>query len=106
MPKKPELIVMLTWHDYTVENAHQVFEQCKDAQASYWGMKELPLPMEQMQQLYAYMKSCGKTTILEVVAYTEEEGLAGARRLWLVVVIFLWVPSMPTLSMTIARLTA
>jgi len=80
MPKKPELIVMLTWHDYTVENAHQVFEQCKDAQASYWGMKELPLPMEQMQQLYAYMKSCGKTTILEVVAYTEEAGLAGARK--------------------------
>ena len=32
----------------------------------------------EMKKLYAYMKQCGKTTSLEVVAYTEEEGLAGA----------------------------
>lgn len=79
MPKKPELIVMLTWYDYTVENAIQVFEQSKDSMARCWGMKEHSLPKEQMKQLYAYMRACGKTTFLEVVAYTEEEGLAGAR---------------------------
>lgn len=79
MPKKPELIVMLTWHDYTVENAQQVFDECKDSMARCWGMKEHSLPVEQMKELYAQMKACGKTTFLEVVAYTEEEGLTGAR---------------------------
>ena len=79
MPKKPELIVMLTWHDYTVENAQQVFDECKDSMARCWGMKEHSWPVEQMKELYAKMKACGKTTFLEVVAYTEEEGLTGAR---------------------------
>lgn len=32
-----------------------------------------------MKKLYAYMKKCGKTTILEVVAYTEKECLEGAK---------------------------
>ena len=79
MPKKPELIVMLTWHDYTVENALQVFEESKDSMARCWGMKEHSLPVEQMKELYARMRACGKTTLLEVVAYNEADGLAGAR---------------------------
>ncbi len=70
---------MLTWHDYTVENAAQVFEQCKNSKAKYWGFKEHPLPLDQMKALYAHMKECGKTTFLEVVAYSEQEGLEGAR---------------------------
>ena len=32
-----------------------------------------------MKKLYNYMKECGKKTVLEVVAYSEEEGLAGAK---------------------------
>ena len=75
----PELVVMLTHNDRTVENAYQLFETCKDTKAKYWGFKEEPLPPEQMKALYAYMKACGKITSLEVVAYTEEECLAGAR---------------------------
>ncbi len=75
----PELIVMLTWHDYTVPDAAQIFEQCRHSKARYWGFKEHPLPVEQMRALYTRMKACGKTTCLEVVAYTEAEGLAGAR---------------------------
>ena len=74
----PELIVMLTYNDLTVKNAFDIFEQCKDSKAKYWGFKEEGLPLEQMKKLYAYMKECGKTTGLEVVAYTEEECLAGA----------------------------
>ncbi len=70
---------MLTWHDYTVENAAQVFEQCKNSKAKFWGFKEHPLPLDQMKALYAHMKECGKTTFLEVVAYSEQEGLEGAR---------------------------
>ena len=78
MEKKPILIVMLTHNDRTVTDAYEIFEQCKDSAAMYWGMKEEPLPLEEMQKLFAYMKRCGKTTFLEVVAYTEPECLAGA----------------------------
>lgn len=77
MPK-PELIVMLTWHDYTVPDALDVFEQCRLSSATYWGIKEHSLPVHKMKQLFDRMRSCGKTTILEVVAYTEQEGLDGA----------------------------
>ena len=76
---KPELIVMLTHNDLTVENAYQVFEECRNTKALYWGFKEQPLPIEEMQRLYTRMKQCGKRTVLEVVAYTEAEGLEGAQ---------------------------
>ncbi|NLT09985.1 MAG: hypothetical protein GXY08_10835 [Ruminococcus sp.] len=78
MSDHPELIVMLTYNDQTVLNAFDIFEECKNSKAAIWGFKEMPLPFEEMKRLFAYMKECGKTTSLEVVAYTEEEGLAGA----------------------------
>ncbi len=80
MQERPNLVVMLTHHDYTVENAREIFEACRESRAEYWGMKEEPLPLEEMKSLFAVMKSLGKTTVLEVVAYTEEEGLAGAEK--------------------------
>jgi len=73
-----ELIVMLTHNDCTVENAYRIFDRCKDSKAKFWGLKEKGLSFEQMKKLYAYMKECGKTTALEVVAYTEDECMAGA----------------------------
>lgn len=76
---KPELIVMLTHNDLTVENAYEVFEQCRDTKATYWGFKEQPLPIEEMQRIYRRMKECGKRTALEVVAYSEAEGMEGAQ---------------------------
>lgn len=79
MMHTPHLIVMLTHHDRTVPNAREVFEACADSRAQYWGFKEIGLPLEQMKSLYAAMRECGKTTVLEVVAYTEEECLRGAR---------------------------
>lgn len=75
----PKLIVMLTHNDVTVKNAMEVFEECKDAPAIYWGFKEVGLPLEEMKELVKRMKACGKTTFLEVVAYTEKECLAGAQ---------------------------
>lgn len=75
----PELVVMLTWHDYTVENALEIFEQCKNSDAIYWGVKEQRLSNEALKELFAKIRACGKKTILEVVAYTEKEGLDGAR---------------------------
>ena len=79
MSKNPELIVMLTHNDCTVENAYQVFDECKNSKAKFWGFKEKPLPIDQMKTLYDYMKKCGKTTFLEVVEYNENECLEGAK---------------------------
>ena len=79
MESKPVLVVMLTCDDETVSNAYEIFDKCKDSKAEYWGFKEKPLPLEEMKKLYAYMKSCGKKTVLEVVAYTEAECLEGAK---------------------------
>ena len=76
---RPELIVMLTHNDVTVPDAAEIFRQCRNSRAKFWGFKELPLPLPQMKELYASMKECGKTTFLEVVAYTEEACLEGAR---------------------------
>ena len=74
-----KLIVMLTHNDHTVENASEIFESCKNSKAQYWGFKEKPLPISEMKSLFSRMKSCGKTTFLEVVEYDEESGLHGAK---------------------------
>ena len=68
----PELIVMLTHDDMTVNNAYQIFNQHKDSKAKFWGFKEKSLPIPEMKKLFAYMKAHGKTTFLEVVEYTED----------------------------------
>lgn len=78
MENKPQLIVMLTHNDRTVMNAAEIFEKCKNSKAQFWGFKEEPLPLDEMKTLFAEIKSCNKTTALEVVAYTEEECLKGA----------------------------
>lgn len=79
MDNNLNLIVMLTHNDKTVKNAYEIFEQCKNSKAEFWGFKEEPLHLEEMKKLYKYMKSCGKKTVLEVVTYTEKEGLEGAK---------------------------
>lgn len=78
MKENLNLIVMLTHNDKTVKNAKEIFDECKNSMATYWGMKEENLPLEKMKQLYKNMKQQNKTTVLEVVTYTEEEGLKGA----------------------------
>lgn len=75
----PSLIVMLTHHDRTVANAYEVFDRCKNTEAEFWGFKEVGLPLQEMKRLYSHMHACGKTTVLEVVAYEEDECLQGAR---------------------------
>ena len=74
----PNLVVMLTHKDFTTENAEKIFEQCKNTNAKYWGLKEKPISKDRMKKLFSRMKECGKITFLEVVAYTVEEGLVGA----------------------------
>ena len=76
---KPELIVMLTNHDRTVSEAQDVFEICKNSKAKYFGFKEEGLSLDQMKKLFQYMKENGKTTFLEIVAYSEKECLEGIK---------------------------
>lgn len=76
---KPVFILMLTHNDQTVENALDVFLECKDTPVTYWGFKDIGLSTEKMRRLVQEMKKVGKTTFLEVVSLSEKEGLAGAK---------------------------
>jgi hypothetical protein len=76
---KPEFILMLTYNDTTVKDALQIFRECKDAPVTHWGFKDVGLPPEEMKALVHEMKLAGKTTYLEVVSLSEEEGLRGAQ---------------------------
>lgn len=76
---KTELIIMLTNNDITVTNAAEVFEQCKDLPAKKWGFKDVGLPKDQMIALAKAMKEAGKETYIEVVTYTEEGCMEGAK---------------------------
>jgi hypothetical protein len=76
---KPELIVMLTHQDRTVQDALQLFERTQDYPITHWGFKDVGLSPEEMQRVVTAMKAAGKITFLEVVSLSEEEGLRGAR---------------------------
>ena len=78
-PLKPELIVMLTHHDQTVQNALELFQRTKDYPIKHWGFKDVGLPPEEMKKIVNAMKDAGKITFLEVVSLSEEEGLKGAQ---------------------------
>ena len=57
---KPELIVMLTYNDQTVENAVELFNELKDLTATYWGFKDVGLDREKMKALVQAMRAAGK----------------------------------------------
>ncbi|CAG0987099.1 hypothetical protein ANAEL_02083 [Anaerolineales bacterium] len=76
---KPEFILMLTYNDSTVKDALKIFRECKDTPVTHWGFKDVGLPPEEMKALVREMRDAGKTTYLEVVSLSEEEGLRGAK---------------------------
>lgn len=76
---KPEFILMLTYNDETVSNAKDIFLEMQRLPVTHWGFKDVGLPTDQMCELVRLMKAAGKTTYLEVVSLTEEEGLRGAQ---------------------------
>ncbi|HXD09644.1 MAG TPA: hypothetical protein VN653_06245 [Anaerolineales bacterium] len=76
---KPEFILMLTYNDTTVKDALNIFRECIDAPVEHWGFKDVGLPPDEMKAVVREMKSAGKTTYLEVVSLSEEDGLRGAR---------------------------
>jgi len=73
------LIVMLTHNDVTIRNAQEYFDLCKDLPVEHWGFKNICLPKNEMQDLVTSMKSSGKKTFLEVVTYSEQECMDGAK---------------------------
>lgn len=75
---KPEFILMLTYNDTTVKEALNIFRECRVAPVAHWGFKDVGLPPDEMKLLVHEMKAAGKTTYLEVVSLSEEEGLRGA----------------------------
>jgi len=76
---KPEFILMLTYNDTTVKDALNIFRECKDLPVVHWGFKDIGLPIDEMKVLVHEMRAAGKTTYLEVVSLSEEEGLKGAQ---------------------------
>lgn len=76
---KPELIVMLTYNDKTVENALELFNEMKDTPVTHWGFKDVGRSPNEMKEVVESMNAAGKTTYLEVVSLSEEEGLTGAK---------------------------
>jgi hypothetical protein len=76
---KPEFILMLTYNDTTVRDALKIFQECKDTPVTHWGFKDVGLPPDEMKALVREMKDAGKTTYLEVISLSEEEGLRGAK---------------------------
>jgi len=76
---KPEFILMLTYNDRTVENALEIYRECKDIPVNHWGFKDIGLPLSEMNRLVGEMKQGGKTTYLEVVSLSEDEGMRGAK---------------------------
>lgn len=80
MQNRPNLIVMLTYNDRTVIDAFEIFDKSKDSKANMWGFKEEGISFDEMKKLFYRMKECGKTTVLEVVAYTEKECLESAKK--------------------------
>jgi 2,4-dienoyl-CoA reductase-like NADH-dependent reductase (Old Yellow Enzyme family) len=76
---KPKFILMLTYNDSTVKDALKIFCECKDLDIQHWGFKDVGLSPEKMKELVQEMKEAGKTTYLEVVSLSEDEGLRGAQ---------------------------
>ncbi len=74
-----KLIVMLTHNDVTVPDATRIFEENKELPVQNWGFKDVGLAPEAMKELCGLMKKAGKTTFLEVVTYSEEECMRGAK---------------------------
>ena len=70
-----QLIVMLTWHDVTVQNAKEIFLEARDAPAKYWGFKDVGIDPEQMSPREKQMLNDYHKKVYEVLSpyMTEEE---------------------------------
>lgn len=75
-----KLIFMLTYHDRTVQNAMEVFDEIKDTSIQNVGFKDVGLPFEKLRELANAIKEAGMNSFIEIVSETEELNLAAARK--------------------------
>ena len=74
-----KIIIMLSHNDKTVKDAIEIFEENKDLPIQYWGFKDVGMEPEKMKVLCKKMRDAGKISFLEVVSYSEEECMRGAK---------------------------
>ena len=75
MKSKPEIIVMLTQNDVTMQNARDIFLSACDLDINNWGFKNTGISNDDMLALIKTIKEKGKTAILEIVNYDESSCL-------------------------------
>lgn len=69
---RSELMVMLTWHDKTVQDALEIFESCKDIDVKEWGFKNVGICEYDTVHLIRNMKEAGKKTNYEIITREKE----------------------------------
>lgn len=74
-----KLIVMLTQNDKTVKNAIDIFNECRDLPIDFWGLKNVGISELEMREIAMAIKHAGKKAFLEIVTYTAESCINGAK---------------------------
>jgi hypothetical protein len=70
-----EFIFMLTWHDQTVPDALQVYDEIRSLPLRYVGFKDVGQPAATLKRLTAEMHADGRQVMLEVVSERAEDEL-------------------------------
>jgi hypothetical protein len=71
---------MLTYHDVTIPNAIEVFEEAKGTGLNFVGCKDIGLPIEKLQELFKIIKREKMKTFLEVVSCDEAKHFEGVEK--------------------------
>lgn len=68
---------MLTYHDVTIPNAIEVFDEVKETGIKFIGCKDVGLPINKLRELFVKMKKKDITTFIEIVSNDKEKHFAG-----------------------------
>jgi hypothetical protein len=70
-----EFIFMLTWHDATVSNALEVYDEIRSLPLRYVGFKDIGQPVDVLRRLTEELHADGREVMLEVVSERIEDEL-------------------------------
>ena len=74
-----KLISFLTLNDKTVNNAKEIFDNCKDVEQKYWGFKNTGISKDYAFELLKLMKKSEKSVFYESLEENEEKALEDAK---------------------------
>ncbi|MBA2718360.1 MAG: hypothetical protein H0U52_03815 [Chloroflexi bacterium] len=74
-----EFIFMLTHDDRTVPNARAVYDEVRSTELRYVGFKDIGLPIAELRELAAAIRSDGREVMLEVVSEDKGDELRSIR---------------------------